>query len=212
MKTLFEHEAKILNVDAEMVIARLDHLGAEKILEDKTYMEGYDFDPEFSSGYRDVPAKFQEIVGRINKLRDSGNMFSHGAYLRLRREGSKYELIFKQKIAVDSMVKSEVEISILIQKDEWDAVVRMLLDLGLKKIATQEKKRTSFRYLSFRYDIDTWPGVPTYLEVEAPSPQDVLEAIAILGFAHLDIVSMTAAEVFEKYGVSNPLYLIFNEN
>ena len=211
MQTFIEHEAKILNVDIDAVRARLENLGAQKILEDTTYMEGFEFNPESQSVSLTVPQQFREIINAIDKLRATGNMFSQGAYLRLRREGSKYELIFKQRCALDSVVKSEVEISVLIHKDEWDTVVKMLESLGLSRIAVQEKKRISYEHGDTRYDVDTWPGVPPYVEVEAPSAQAVLEAVALLGFADSDAVSLSAAEVFKKYGIVNPLYLTFAE-
>lgn len=208
---MLEHEAKILGINEEEVKSKLETLGAQKILDDITYIEGYDFDKSANFDILGVPERFSEIAQHINNLKDSSDMFSQGAYLRLRQEGDKFELIFKQKVKGDGGVKSEIEISVPIQEDEWEVVAQMLSNMGLKRIVLQEKKRTSYKYSPYRYDIDTWPGVPTYLEVEAPSPQGVLEAIALLGFAQKDAVSMSAAEVFEMYAISNPRHLVFRE-
>src|SRR3989338_6704152 len=208
---MLEHEVKILNVNIEEIQAKLDNLGAKKVLDDVTYIEGYDFDPLSRISLTNIPQNFQKIVDRVNELRESSDMFSQGAYLRLRREESKFELIFKQKVKGGRGVKSEIEISSPIREDEWENTAKMLTKLGLKKIVVQEKKRVSYTYPPFRYDIDTWPGVPTYLEVEAPSLKGVLQAIALLGFAQQDAVSMSAAEVFEMYGIDNPRYLVFHE-
>lgn len=208
---MLEHEAKILNVDKSEVQRKLETLGAKKILDDVTYIEGYDFDSASDSTLIDVPEKFRHLVDHIEKLRASADMFSQGAYLRLRQEGSKFELIFKQKVKGSGGVKSEIEISVPILEDEWDITAEMLVGMGLKRIVLQEKKRVSYTYPPYRYDIDTWPGVPTYLEVEAPSPEGVLEAIALLGFAQEDAVSMSAAEVFEMYEIDNPRHLVFGE-
>lgn len=209
---MLEYEVKILNVNTEEIQAKLDNLGAKRILDDVTYIEGYDFDSLSRITLTNIPQNFQKIVDRINELRGPSDMFSQGAYLRLRREERRFELIFKQKVKGSHQgVKSEIEISSPIRENEWENTAEMLTKLGLKKIVVQEKKRVSYTYPPFRYDMDTWPGVPTYLEVEAPSPKGVLQAIALLGFTKRDAVSVSAAEVFEMYGIDNPRHLVFHE-
>ncbi len=208
---MLEHEAKILNINTDEVQKKLVALGAKKILSAVTYIEGYDFDPTSSLISPHIPDKFQRLVKHIVNLRGHKGMFSQGAYLRIRQEGSKFELIFKQKTSGTNSVKSEIEISIPILESEWETVAAMLLNMGLHKIVVQEKKRVSYIYPPYRYDIDTWPGVPTYLEVEAPTPEGVLHAIALLGFTREEAVALTAAEVFELYNIANPRYLIFGE-
>lgn len=208
---MLEHEAKILNVNEKELQQKLENLGAKKILDDITYIEGYDFDPTTKFTDYDYPGKFNEIVDAIERLRGASDMFSQGAYLRLRKEGAKFELIFKQRVRDDGGVKSEIEISVPIQETEWEDTANFLRHSGLKRIVLQEKKRISYLYSPYRYDIDTWPGVPTYLEVEAPTPEEVIEAVALLGFAQSEAVSISAAEVFKIYKISNPRHLLFNE-
>ena len=208
---MLEHEAKILNVDKSSIEEKLENMGARKILDAVTYIEGFDFDTNTLNTTPAYPLKFQNIVESINALRGEKDMFSQGAYLRLRQEGEKCELIFKRKIKGDSGVKSEVEISVEISKEEWSETAVLMHELGLKKIVVQEKNRTSYSHPPYRYDIDTWPGVPTYLEVEAPTPEGVLEAVALLGIAQDNALSISAAEVFEMYGIRNPRYLLFSE-
>lgn len=208
---MLEHEAKILGVDEAEISGKLEKLGAQKILDDVTYIEGFDFNSGEVDSDVVIPEKFAQIAEYIDVLRGLKDMFSQDAYLRLRREGSHYELIFKQKVKGDGGVKSETEISVEINESEWDQTVELLQSMGLERMVLQEKKRVSYKYDSFRYDIDTWPGVPTYLEVEAPTPEGVIEAIVLLGFAQQDAVSMTAAEVFAMYRVKNPRYLVFSQ-
>jgi adenylate cyclase class IV len=208
---MLEHEAKILNVDENEIQKKLESLGAKKILDDVTYIEGYDFDPAADLDSIDVPEKFRSIIENIDHLRNSRDMFSQGAYLRLRQEGNQFELIFKQKVEGINGIKSEIEISIPILRKEWASTTRLLVSLGLRQVALQEKRRVSYIYPPYRFDIDTWPGVPTYLEVEAPSREEVLQAIALLGFSQESAMSMSAAEVFELYGIDNPRHLVFGE-
>lgn len=208
---MLEHEAKILEVNEAEISGKLEKLGAKKILDDVTYIEGFDFDGISANSNITVPEKFSQIAEHIDALRGSTDMFSQGAYLRLRREGSRYELIFKQKVKGGGGVKSETEISVEITEAEWQQTAEVLRGMGLKRIVLQEKKRVSYKYAPYRYDIDTWPGVPTYLEVEAPTPEGVMEAIALLGLAQQDAVSMSAAEVFDIYGVKNPRHLVFSQ-
>ena len=58
--------------------------------------------------------------------------------------------------------------------------------------------------VSFLYelDIDTWPGIPTYVEVEGKSETDLENILNKLDYSMKDTVSCTADEIYEKYGLS----------
>lgn len=54
-------------------------------------------------------------------------------------------------------------------------------ELELEKYAHQEKDRTSFTYEDWQFDIDQYPNMPAYLEIEGTSEENVKEAIKLLG-------------------------------
>ncbi|MEK7062419.1 MAG: hypothetical protein AAB946_00120, partial [Patescibacteria group bacterium] len=53
--------------------------------------------------------------------------------------------------------------------------------IGLEKYARQEKDRTSFVYKDWQFDIDQYPNMPAFLEIEGNSEEHVKEAIKLLG-------------------------------
>jgi adenylate cyclase class 2 len=57
----------------------------------------------------------------------------------------------------------------------------MFLEFGMELYAHQEKDRVSFVYKDWRFDLDQYPGMPAYLEIEGKSEEGIQEAIKLLG-------------------------------
>ena len=110
------------------------------------------------------------------------------------------------------MIKTEQELSVKITKQEWLSAQKMLKELGFGQIMYQEKKRISYLYpkLDVRFDIDTWPQIPSYVEIEGKNKKSILEAAKLIGYKSQDLLSIKGKELFSKYSV-NPAYLIFKK-
>lgn len=78
----------------------------------------------------------------------------------------------------------------------------LLEALGFSYKSYQEKRRISYQLEQFEIDIDTWPGIPTYFEVEGNSKEELELLLNKLGYTFSDTVSCTADEVYRKYGKS----------
>ena len=78
----------------------------------------------------------------------------------------------------------------------------VLQALGFVHKSYQEKERITYILGDYELDIDTWPGIPTYVEVEGKSEEDLENILNILGYKMSDTVSCTADEIYEKYGLS----------
>ncbi|KKR07369.1 MAG: hypothetical protein UT33_C0002G0003 [Candidatus Peregrinibacteria bacterium GW2011_GWC2_39_14] len=210
---MHEKEIKILEIDVETVTKKLETFGAEKIFEGITMMEGYDLPSEslpFEFNETTLPSKdLLPIFEHVRNITEGKySLMSKRAYLRLRREGERRELILKQLVHA-APVKEELELSIEIpDESQWDAVASYMESIGLKKIVYQQKKRISYLYNNIRFDIDTWPSVPTYLEIESNTEEAILDGVRLMGFDPKDTTSMTGKEVFEKYSV-DPNHLVF---
>ena len=50
-------------------------------------------------------------------------------------------------------------------------------------------------------DIDTWPGLPTYMEIEGESEEDLKQILNLLGYSMNDAVSCTVDEVYKNIGI-----------
>lgn len=54
----------------------------------------------------------------------------------------------------------------------------------------------------YEIDIDTWPGIPTYFEVEGKDEKNLKKIVQKLGYSMSECISCTADEIYEKYGKS----------
>lgn len=219
MQNHIEQEAKILDIDTGVVVEKLQKNGARKILDAITIIETYDVYGTHipkKRGRSELHQRYSRIIAEVEKFTQSKNsLLSQGAYLRLRQEGKRSELILKYGTGKkDVRIKSEREISISVRsKKEWKSVQAMLEERGLRKVFYQEKHRISYVYdkANLRFDIDTWPGVPTYIEIEGASNEAIKKGARMIGYRASDLRSFKAKEVFKKYSIS-PIFLTFKKN
>ena len=74
--------------------------------------------------------------------------------------------------------------------------------IGLVHYAHQEKDRTSFTYKDWSFDIDQYPKMPAYLEIEGSSEEHVVEAIKLLGLGAHEAISQGETKLIrERYGL-----------
>lgn len=78
----------------------------------------------------------------------------------------------------------------------------LLEALGFSYKSYQEKERITYLFENYEIDIDTWPGIPTYFEIEGDSEKDLDKILNKLGYSLSDTVSCTADEIYQKYGKS----------
>ncbi len=91
----------------------------------------------------------------------------------------------------------EIELEV----DGFESARQLLESLGFFHKNYQEKRRTRFKLPDgVMVDIDEWPGIPAYLEIEGTSEAQVFDAAAALGFQPTDLRGMNADDVFAFYG------------
>ncbi len=90
-------------------------------------------------------------------------------YVRLRKVGDKTKLTFKdQKIqTVDGTFEIEFEI------EDYKKAELFFEKIGLLPFRHQQKLRHTFHLDNVTVDIDTWPMIPTYVELEGESEADL---------------------------------------
>lgn len=164
-----EFEARFLSVDVDAITARLRGRGATCTMP-RTLM-------------RRVVLKNQEISDR-------------GGWLRLREQGAKTLLTYKQvndtngASGIDSILEAEAEVA------DFHATQHLLEAMGFTTLHYQENYREEWQLDDVTYDLDTWPDLPTYLEVEGPDEAAVRAAAAMLD---LDYTTATFGSVDEVY-------------
>lgn len=118
-------------------------------------------------------------------------------WIRLRDTGDQVTLTVKQitSDAIDGTRETEVTVS------DFDATNALLGVLGFTAKSYQETKRTSFLLDGAQVEIDTWPRIPPYVEIEAGSKDEVVRVAALLGFAEEELTGENTIKVYALYGI-----------
>lgn len=175
-----EIEVKVLNIDSESIKRKLNKLNAKLVK--REFQINYIFDFE-------------------NNL-----FFEKGGYVRIRKahdflkDAEKVTLTSKELVSKDKFkISKEIEFN----SDSFDSSKDFLLSLGLKLKRTDEKYRESYELENGLIEIDTWAGVPTYLEVEAETEENVINILSKLDYKLEESTSMTLAEIMKHYNIKD---------
>lgn len=122
-----------------------------------------------------------------------------GGWLRLRTENDSTKLTYKNRIQTDTReIIEEIEFEV----GDPDAAEALLSRLGYVAYRNQQKMRHTFQLDDVTCDIDTWPRVPTYVELEGPNEDALMDAAARLGLDWRQVERRNARRVIEQvYGI-----------
>lgn len=167
-----EIECRFLDIDKEALVQKLNNLGAK----DKGEImleETIIYDQELKWG-------------------------DEQRFLRLRKSGDKTVVTYKEhrEHAVDGAYEIEFEVG------NYEKAEALFEKIGLKPFRHQQKKRHTFELNDVTFDIDTWPRIPTYVELEGKSEEDLKAAANRVGYDWEDAVFHNARWVIEnKYNI-----------
>lgn len=155
MKT--EYEAKFVNINVSEIRQNLQSLG----------------------GSLEKP---ERIMRRVTI--DSPEMKQNKGYLRVRDEGDRVTMTYKQfdSLSVDGAKEHEVSV------DNFEETIAILEAAGLPYTSFQESKRETWQLGDAEIVIDEWPWLAPYIEIEANDERIVRETARILGFSWNDAV------------------------
>ena len=115
---------------------------------------------------------------RLMRRALTGKDFAKGKWLRLRDEGNKVTLTFKDRSEESIGGTKEVEVEV----SDFEKTMQILELSNLPIFAYQENKRESWIFNGAQIEIDTWPGVRPYAEIEGNIKEHVLDTAKELGF------------------------------
>ncbi|MDT0609027.1 class IV adenylate cyclase [Streptomyces lancefieldiae] len=120
-----------------------------------------------------------------------------GRWVRLRDTGAGTTLCVKEirTDAVDGTHETEVTV------DSFEETAALLRLTGLTPRGYQENRRTSYTLGAVRLEVDEWPRIPPYLEIEADTETRVWEAAAALGIDRDRLTSINTTKVYAMYGI-----------
>lgn len=104
---------------------------------------------------------------------------SRDAFLRVRDEGDKITLTYKQfsNLSIDGAKEHEIVVS------DFQETVDLLAAAGLPHRSIQESKRETWTFDGAEIVLDEWPWLNPYIEIEAESEEAVKKASNALGFS-----------------------------
>ncbi len=107
-----------------------------------------------------------------------------GGWLRLRDEGRRITMTYKQTTSGTSAIDTTLEAEI--QVNDFQATKTLLEAMAFKALRYQENYREEWKLGAVTLDMDTWPGLSTFLEIEGPGEDAVRATADALGldFAH----------------------------
>jgi len=118
-------------------------------------------------------------------------------WIRLRDTGTEVTLTVKE-IKHDGIDGThEVEVTV----DDFEATNALLATLGFTPKGYQENKRTSYELDGAQLELDRWPLLPPYLEIEAESKEEVIRIACLLGYSEDDLTGENTTKVYARYGI-----------
>ena len=117
-------------------------------------------------------------------------------WIRLRTNGKKTTLTIKNIVSSEIDGTQELEIEV----DSFDRCNLILKELGYEAKGYQENRRRQYVLNGVEIDIDDWPMIPTYLEIEGPSEEAVYNVLEVLGYSREDSTSRDVEGIYKDYG------------
>ncbi|WP_218026901.1 hypothetical protein [Nocardia vaccinii] len=97
--------------------------------------------------------------------------------------------------AIDGTHETEITV------DDFTTTHTMLGKLGFTANSYQENQRISFTLDGAQLEIDTWPRIPSYLEIEASTKEDVIRLAELLGYAESDLTGENTIKIYTRHGI-----------
>lgn len=180
-----EPEVKFLNIDPVEIQKKLKQIGAKKVFDRLYRRRVFDY-PDW---------RFQKI----------------GAWIRVRDEGDKVTFAFKRRLGVKShdgktddksMEEIEVEVS------DFEKTAKLLTEIGLYEKFYEENRRIRWLLGKLEFDIDFFPALEPYLEIEAPSWKEIDRAIKLLNLDPKEKKIFVAYQIYQLKGIEETDYKV----
>jgi adenylate cyclase class 2 len=174
-----EFEIKFLEIDVPELEKKFVEIGAEKVGE-------YDY---------------------TRVIMDYSNFSLHEnhSWIRLRTDGKETTLTYKQAMVsksgdrfVGHVGMKEIEVGV----EDYMKTLQLLKAIGLMVKTEEKNRRIRYKKENVIFDIDFWPQIPTYLEIESDSYEKVKNSAQELGFNPENGIIGTAGTVYKHYGIN----------
>ena len=118
-------------------------------------------------------------------------------WIRLRTDGVKTTLTIKDITNSSASGTKELEIDV----SDFEKTNLLLKELGYNHRNYQENRRIRYYLNDIEIDIDSWPLIPTYVEIEGKSEEEIYGLLEKIGYSKEDSTSIGVSEIYKKYGI-----------
>lgn len=124
------------------------------------------------------------------------NPVRENSWIRLRTNGSTTTLTIKEinSDKIDGTKECEIVVS------DFDTTDELLNRLGYHARSRQENRRIQYILDDVEIDIDSWPHIPTYVEFEAKSIEDIRQVCDKLCIDFDTLVTLDVTNIYSHYG------------
>lgn len=126
------------------------------------------------------------------------NPVNPNKWIRLRTNGEKTTLTIKEVInkTIDGTNEIEIEVS------NFNKTNLILKELGYTPRNYQENYREIYHLNKVEISIDTWPKIPTYVELEAKEKQQIEQLLKIIKYDEKNLTTLDVASIYKDiYGI-----------
>lgn len=118
-------------------------------------------------------------------------------WIRLRDDGTAVTLTVKEIAhdGIDGTMETEVVVS------DFEVTNDLLGRIGFVAKSYQENRRASFELDGAQLEIDWWPLIPPYLEIEGQSREHVVRVGHALGISEDELTGENTVKVYARYGI-----------
>lgn len=160
-----EYEIRVLEIDKDKLIKRLNELNAK-------------------------------FIGEFNQKRYVYNIIPKrdGRWLRLRTNGKKTTLTYKsvEKNSIDGTKELEIEV------EDFEKTNNLLELVGVKNKGYQENNRIQYILDGVEIDIDSWPLIPTYVEIEGENEESVLNILKKIAIDDKKVTTLDVQSIYKE--------------
>lgn len=118
-------------------------------------------------------------------------------WIRLRDNGRETTLTVKEIVhdGIDGTHETETVVN------DFESTNQILEKLGYTAKSYQENRRTSFVLNGVQLEIDEWPMIPPYLEIEGDSKEQVIQVAQLLGYEESQLTGKNTIKIYQQYGI-----------
>lgn len=123
---------------------------------------------------------------------DSKLQMQQNGWIRIRDEGDKVTLTYKQTHNQNIDGSDEIEVTV----GSYAQTIELMEAIGLRIVSRQESRRETWVVQGVEVVLDEWPWVKPSIEIEGDKPDTIRQVAEQLGFNWGDAVYGNATEVY----------------